>query len=120
MAVAVEHDHGVEAAVEGVLVAEFLVAAVAAVGAVAKDQQLAVGVGIGEGLAGGFIQTAVVHDIDDFDFAPDVVGDAVEGIRDEAFGVVGNDKDAEAFSVGAKRLAAGGGGGWVGGRRSDG
>jgi hypothetical protein len=46
LAIAMEHDDGIEAAVDGVLVAELLVAAVAAVDAVAEDDQLAVGVGI--------------------------------------------------------------------------
>lgn len=118
LSIAMEHDDGVETVVDGILVAELLIAAVAAIGAVAEDLELVIGVGVGEGLAGGFVSGAVVDDVDDLDGAPDVIGNAREGFLNEEFGVVGNDENAESAAMGVEGRAIGGR--WGGRREIDG
>ena len=100
-----EHHHGVEAPVDRVLVAELLVAPVAAVDAVAEDDELvAVGREVERG-PGGVVLAAVIHDVHDLDRAPHILRNAPERVREKLLGIVGEDKDAKALSPCVERVS---------------
>ena len=104
LSVAVEEGDVVEALFDGVVVAEFLVAAVALVHGVREDGEfVAVGAEaaefVREGVGG--VAGAVVDD-EDLGFVAGQGGDAAEHLHDRRLGVVGDDEDE-----GARRAVGG-------------
>jgi hypothetical protein len=95
LAIGMQHDDDIHAAVDGVLEADLLVAAIALVGPVAQHMQLGIGGLEADGLLDGVVGAAVVDDKRFLDLRPGVRGNAGQGLRNMALRVVGDDEDAD-------------------------
>ena len=98
LSVAVEHDHDVEAVLDGEVVAGLLVAAVAEVLGLADEGDGQVGdLLVAEADQVGRVLAVVVADDDLLDVAPHVVRDPVERLGQGGGGVVGHDQHPDAL-----------------------